>query len=139
MNSESIWTEIRLSLKQLPIVRTLLIILLSIAVVAGFAYAFSRVNGKPWPAALPIALYLLLRQFWNSSSQTATPQGIPSETKSKNASAYPAVDKIVRFLRRHDHFIRKVFSVVLGLAAAVGSMWLLISLIRWFWLHPLFR
>jgi hypothetical protein len=133
MESETIWAEVRLLLKRIPIVKTLLITLLALValVVAAIYFPF---EGKTWYETLFILAWIALLLH-----RHRTPQGASSKTKSKNLSGLPTVHKIITFLRRHRHFIRSIFSVVLGVVITAGSMWLLLTLIRWFWLHPLFR
>jgi hypothetical protein len=133
MESRTVWTEVRLLFKRIPTLTTLLITVLALVALVVFAIYFPF-QGKTWYETLAIAAWIALlgRRHWASEDRS-------SETKPKTLSNFPTLQKITDFFRRHWRFIRKALFAILGAAIAVGSMWLLITLIRWFWLHPLFR
>jgi hypothetical protein len=134
MKFETHWHEAR------PLLLGLLLILLGfllIALVVAIGTAlFARMTGRPWYDALPIWLYLAYRgaRGWFPQKTQQT-----DETEPKPPTAFPTFAKIGRGLRRIFPVIRNMFLGILVVAIMAGSIWVLITLLRWFWLHPLFR
>jgi hypothetical protein len=129
MNVETIWEEVRPRLKRIPVAQTLPIFLLIVVVLVLGSLYFSSLNGRHWYEGLAVAAYLTLRQLFG--------RGTTSETKTKDS--HHTLGKIKRVLPYFLRVARSMFLLVLVVGVLAVSIWLLVTLLHWFWLHPLFR
>ena len=130
MKVDAIWSEARPLIKQIPVVKTLLLIFLILVVFTVGSFVFARTTGRSWYDTLPILVYITWRSARNWFQQPTTPRANPNEISSR---------KIDRVLPRLLRVLRNTSLALLVIGGMGGSIWLLITLLRWFWLHPLFR
>ena len=136
MKEEPVLSEVRLLLKQIPVVKTLLLILIIVVVLGIGTFYFSRTNGRAWYEALFIFAWLtwLSVRHWfqqPTTSQNTAPEPRVQPERSANSGM------IRRVLPNLVTMVRDTFYFVVSGSIMIGSIWLLVTLVRWFWLHPL--
>ena len=75
-----------------------------------------------------------------SDSEQAAWQVIPGivEEDRQRAAAYEQQQREWANTERRNEGVRRVLRSVAMVALIAGAVWLLVTLVRWFWVHPLF-
>lgn len=113
--------------------------LLAVVVLVVATLALSQLTGRPWYEALFISIWVAWLSSRRPSSRQSGSHGMAVGAEPNASTAFPTFSKIGRFIRPIFPTIRKIFVGLFVAMIIAVSLWLMMTLLRWFWVHPLFK
>ena len=95
-------------------------------------------KNSEWVPPAGLLLYFTLRAVKQLIAGVVPSEAGNINSKAEDSGQQQSKVEFKKHLSRLLRWARKIFLSLLVVGTIGGSIWLIVTLVRWFWLHPLF-